>query len=350
MDDDSLHDFNKLQINDKSKGVFIINEGNFMYGNASLSYYNIETKQITNNVFYESNDLPLGDVAQSMTINDSLAYIVINNSGKIYVININTYKYVGKITGLVSPRYIHFINDEKAYVTDLYSKKITIINPQSFSIIDNINVDNSETKFLQHSTDQMLQYNNFVFVNCWSYDNKILVIDTDIDEVIDSIEVAKQPNSMVIDKNNKLWVLSDGGFADSPYGQDTAAITKIDADNFKLEKIYKFSSLNSSPTKLKINGSKDTLSFIYGNWGNGNIENGGVYKMPINSETLPNTAFIEQKTRLFYGLAIDPNNSDIYISDAIDNCQNGYVYRYNAKGFPVDTFKVGIIPGAFCFK
>ncbi|MBE9467374.1 MAG: YncE family protein [Bacteroidetes bacterium] len=348
MDDDSMHV--RLQINDKSKGVFIINEGNFMYGNASLSYYNIETKKVLNDVFYETNDLPLGDVAQSMTINDSLGYIVVNNSGKIYVININTYKYVGKITDLISPRYIHFVNDNKAYITDLYSKKITIIDPQSCFIIGNINVDNSESKFLQHPTEQMLQYKNFLFVSCWSYDNKILVIDTDIDEVIDSIEVAKQPNSMVIDKNNKLWILSDGGFADSPYGQDTAAITKINADNFEVEKIYKFPTLNSSPTKLQINGAKDTLSFIYGNWGNGNIDDGGIYQMPINDDTLPKTPFIEQKTRLFYGLAIDPNNSDIYISDAIDNNQNGCVFRYNAKGFPIDTFKVGIVPGAFCFK
>ena len=32
------------------------------------------------------------------------------------------------------------------------------------------------------------------------------------DEVIDSIEVGIEPESMVIDKNNMLWVLCNGGW------------------------------------------------------------------------------------------------------------------------------------------
>ncbi len=349
MDDNLLRDSDRLNVIEKTEDVFIINEGNFTSSNASLSYYKPETGEILNNIFYNTNALPLGDVAQSMTIIDSTAYIVLNNSGKIYVINTNTFKYIGKITGLTSPRYIHFVNKSKAYISDMYAKAINIVNPTNFEILGEINVNNHSTEYYQHSTEQIVQVNNYLFVSCWSYDNKVLVIDPLTDKLIDSIEITKQPNSLQIDKNNKLWVLSDGGFGGSSYEQETAALTCINTSTFAVEKVFKFPNINLSPTKLQINSTKDTLFYISGNLGE-NLESFGVFRMPIENNVLPQEPFIKQKKRLFYGLGIDPNNSDIYVSDAIDHSQNGYVLRFSSKGEQIDSFKVGIIPSSFCFK
>ena len=323
-------------------GVFIINEGNSTYNNASLSYYDITTREVKNDIFLNTNALPLGDVATSMVIRDSLGYIVINNSGEIIIINKNTFKLEGTITGFTSPRYIHFISDNKAYVSDLYARSIAIIDPISREITGYIDVSNNSSEYIQHPTDEMIKYGRLIFTNCLSNDNKILVIDSDTDQLVDSIEVLIQPQSMVIDRFNKIWVLTDGGSRSSTYGYETPGLLRIDAVLRTVEKIWRF-ELGDSPGELEINGSRDTLYFI----------NRHVYRHSVYSEHDPEV-FIESpypgSAGGFYGLGFDPNTSDLFVSDALDHERRGLVYRYRRNGEPVDTFTVGIIPSSFCFK
>ena len=72
-------------------GLFICNEGNFQYGNATLSYYDPSTKSVQNEVFYRANAMKLGDVAQSMVIRNGIGWVVVNNSHVVFAIDINTF-------------------------------------------------------------------------------------------------------------------------------------------------------------------------------------------------------------------------------------------------------------------
>jgi len=243
---------------------------------------------------------------------------------------------------LTSPRYISFIDSSKAYITDLYAKSIKILDPFSRSITSEINVSNSNPDYYQHPTEQIIVLNDEVFTNCYSFDNKILVINKETDKLIDSIEVLQQPNSMVFDKNKKLWVLCDGGYEGSSYGNDSPGLVRIDALTHTVEKIFILPEDNW-PSKLCINGSLDTLFFI----------NGDIWRMPVNAQSLPEESFIQANSgnskRLFYGLGVDPVTSEVYVADAIDHVQQGVVYRYTSEAEGVDTFQVGIIPGGMVF-
>jgi len=325
-----------------ARGLYIINEGNFTYGNASLSYYDPERMEVVHDVFYSANGLPLGDVAHSMAIRDSLGYVVVNNSGRIYIMDTRTFEYVGKITGLTSPRYIHFISDTKAYVSDLYARSIAIVNPQTRDITGSISLSNGDPDFYQHPSEQMLQLDKYVYTNCWSFDNKILIIDSEQDRVVDSIEVLKQPNSMVLDKYNSLWVLTDGGFEESPYGYEVPGLLRIKSVSREVEIVYRFQA-GETPSELKINGRGDTLFFI----------NHHVFSYAVGNSAGPeriiSSPYEGSVSGGLYGLEVDPVNSHIYVADAIDHLQRGVIYRYDSFGEAVDTFSAGITPGAFCF-
>src|SRR5512142_3246030 len=83
-----------------SKGIFVVNEGNFTHGNASISFYDRDSMKVTNDLFSKVNSRPLGDVSQSMAEHNGKYYIVVNNSSKVEIVDKNDFTSTGTITGL----------------------------------------------------------------------------------------------------------------------------------------------------------------------------------------------------------------------------------------------------------
>ena len=318
-------------------GLFICNEGNFQYGNASLSYYDPQTKQVENEIFYRANGMKLGDVAQSMTIRNGIGWIVVNNSHVVFAIDIETFKEVGRITNLTSPRYIHFVSDEKAYISQLWDNRIFIVNPKRYQVTGYIEVPNMTME--SGSTEQMVQFGDYVYVNCWSYQNRILKIDTRTDSVVDELTVGIQPQSLALDCNGKLWTVTDGGFDGSPYGYEAPTLYRIDAERFEIEKKFDF-RLGDDLSEVQINRAGDTLYWI----------SDDIWAMDVTADRLPVKPIISSRGTIYYGLTVSPENGDIYVADAVDYSQQGMIYRYSATGEELDSFYVGIIPGAFCWR
>ena len=319
------------------EGLFIVNEGNFNYGNATLSYYNPATKEVENEIFYRANAMRLGDVAQSMTIYDGKGWVVVNNSHVIFAINPDTFQEVGRIEGFTSPRYIHFISDEKAYVSQIWDNRIAIVNPKRYEITGYIECPAMTME--SGSTEQMVQWGDYLFVNCWSYQNRILKIDTRTDKVVAELQVGIQPTSIVLDRNGKLWTITDGGYEGSPYGYEAPALYRIDAETVSIEKEFRFSR-GDAPSEVQLNGSRDRLYWI----------NDDIWAMDCDAERLPVRPFLEYAGTIYYGLTVCPSSGDVYIADAIDYQQPGKIYRYTQSGEKIDEFYAGVIPGAFCWK
>ena len=318
-------------------GLFITNEGNFQYGNASLSFYDPATRTIENEVFYRANGMKLGDVAQSMIVHNGVGWVVVNNSHVVFAIDLNTFREVGRITNLTSPRYMHFVSADKAYITQIWDNRITVVNPRTYQITGYI--DCPAMTMETGSTEQMVQWGDYVYVNCWSYQNRILKIDTRTDTVVDELEVGIQPTSLVIDRNGKMWTITDGGYEGSPYGYEAPSLYRIDAETFRIEREFPF-ALGDAPSEVQINGAGDRIYWL----------NEDVWEMDVEAEWLPVRPFLEQRETIYYGLTVDPRSGEVYVADAIDYQQQGMIYRYSPTGELIDEFYVGIIPGAFCWK
>ena len=319
------------------QGLFITNEGNFQYGNASLSFYDPAADTVQNEIFFRANAMKLGDVAQSMLIKDDIGWVVVNNSHVVFAINTTTFKEVGRITNLTSPRYMHFVSDTKAYITQLWDNRIFIVNPKRYEITGYILCPNMTME--SGSTEQMVQKGKYVYVNCWSYQNRILKIDTETDQIVGELQVGIQPTSLALDAYGKLWTVTDGGYEGSPYGYEAPSLYRIDPETFTIEKKFMF-AMGDSPSEVQLNGDKTKLYWI----------NDAIWSMPVTAETIPVEPFLPSQNTIYYGLTVCPTSGDVYIADAIDYVQQGKIYRYSSDGELIDEFYAGIIPGAFCWK
>jgi len=332
-------------------GVFVLCEGNFNSGNASLSYYNPTTKQVENGVFRRVNDRKLGDTGQSILIYDGTAYVAVENSGIIWGIDASTFKVKGQLTAssstqIINPRYVHIVSDTKAYVTDLYSHYINIFNPKTFEYKGSISVECAANKGYC-STEEMVQWDKYVFTNCWSYSNKILVIDTSTDALVDSIVLSSwQPKSIKIDKNNKLWVITDGGYSTSEdsFSDNIPHLYRIDAKSRTVEFDIPLET-DEAIVQIAMNGNADEVYIV----------NNDIYRMNATDSVFPSFPFISApvdsngKRHKLYGINVNPENGDIYVADAVDYSQSGAVYRYDTDGKLIDQFRVGINPNHFAF-
>jgi DNA-binding beta-propeller fold protein YncE len=307
-----------------SAGVYISNEGKFQAGNASVSYFNPSAGLVYEDVYTQTHHKPLGDICQSLKLINGKIYLVVNNSGKIEVCDAYTMNPVKTITGLTSPRYILQVKNNKAYVSDLYSKNISIIN------LDNIDV--SGTISIAAGTEQMTMKNSLVYITNVSTEY-LYIVDGNIDLLSDSIHVSVGGSSIVQDMNGKLWVMCTGDFMTM-----NAALYKINPVTKTIESTFAFPA-GDYPSRLTINPAGDSLYYI----------NGGIFKMSISDNNLPTTAWINPPGSSFYGISIDKKSNIIYATDAIDFSQKGMVYRYTFGGNLIDNFKAGIVPGDFLF-
>ena len=323
-------------------GYFVLNEGGIGNSNTSISFYDREKNTMTNDVFAAKNGRGLGDQAQSATVFEGKAYVAVQNSGKVEVIDADDFSSLKTITeGIESPRYFIGINASKGYLSDWGADGVTgtvkVIDLNTLAVTKTISTGAGANKMLLRDGKVYVANNGGYFK-----DNKVSIIDTSTDAVTSTIELGDNPGNLQFDKDGNLWVASVGYMAYNDEGLDVEnstfpTLSRIGTDNKESLRLT-FTDLFYGDMGLSVNNAGDKLFYNF---------NGAVYSIATNATTLPTTPFVP---RFFYGLAVDPITDEIIGTEALDYSSNGKIFIYSTAGTELRSYVVGIAPSGVFFK
>ncbi len=194
------------------------------------------------------------------------------------------------------------------------------------------------------STEKMVQIGNELYVSNWSNyyvpgmeKNTVQVVDINNDVKVAEIQVGKEPNCMAVDRNGHVWVLCEGATWEADGENPT--LWEIDPMQKTATQRYEF---DGSAMILKANASGSALYVVYNN---------EVRRFDIAASALSESFSIAApEGGTFYNMAVNPQNGDLYVTDAKNYMMNGAVYRYSDDGVLLSSFDAGIIPSAMLFK
>jgi DNA-binding beta-propeller fold protein YncE len=288
--------------------------------------YNLATNTYTDKVFEDINGQRVGDVLQSMQTVHGEYWLVVNNSGKVLVLDSADLKLKYEITGFTSPRHITFTESgEKAFVSDLYGDEVAVVSTNTYQISNFISIEGW--------TDQMAIAGDMLYVA-----NRerpyVFVVDPILEKVVDSISVAHNPNSLIAIGSDHIAVLCEGRLG----SDDIPKFQLILTDSSKIVQELAF-KLGEKPSLLRQNPLNGNIYFAF---------KGIHYIHPVDFTY--QGKIIDLPDANVYGFDIDPVTGNLYVADALDYVKKSNVRVYKSATTLQSEFTAGVICNGFVFR
>jgi YVTN family beta-propeller protein len=299
--------------------VYVLNEGGFTKKNASLDARSLSG----GNSF--SNLVPgLGDAGNDIQIINGNLYVVLNGSGNIDVLTLDSAKKLDSIpfTSGQAPNQIKQISSTEAWATQLYNPNVAVIDLQSSKVTGVINVGAGNVGIAKAGTN--------VFVTSGS--DSLVAIDAGTRAIVKTIKVGDQPQNLFYDAaNDQLIIQCFGNF-----GVTASSIFWVKASTMMV----------TDSTRL---GTGDFIgNIILGSSVLYALDGDHVTTINLASHQIASAKFISGTS--YYNGAVDAVTNELSLGTANGYKTNGTVDVYDAtSGALSRSFTAGIAPAHFAF-
>lgn len=333
-------------------GFYLLNEGNMGSNKCTLDFFDYTTGVYSENIFAETNPsvpLELGDVGNDIQIYGKKLYAVINCSNFIEVMDKRNAKHLGVIN-IPNCRYIVF-HEGYAYVSS-YAGPVQIDPNARLGYVAKVDTATLEVVgecTVGYQPEEMAIVGNKLYVansggyRVPNYDNTVSVIDLNTFTETKKIEVAINLHSIKADRYGYLWVTSRGDYYS--VGSDLFVI------DTRTDEVV--DTLGIPATELCMDD--DNLYLYSTGYNYTSDEEWSVSYALIDTKTR------EVKTRNFitdgtevqikkpYGLAVNPETKEIYVTDAKTYVVSGTLYCFTPDGRKKWSVTTGDIPAHIAF-
>lgn len=292
-------------------GIYVLNQGEFEIGKATLTYYNIASKTLVPDQYGVANGPHPDFYGNDIQVYGSKMYIV--GGYTIDIVDPKTSKLVKQVN--FQGQHITFYKGE-ALVTS-YDSIVAVIDTATCSITKKISLG-----YIGYSGGIAVAQDKLYVANGSVVDNGVSVIDLTTLTVIKTILVIHGPSGVAADANGNVYVLSpfddDFQYPDPlppnyPVFNFNGGITVIDS---KTDKII-FQSQEQQPRSIRF-GSGIPLAIV-GDFVYFFIDD--LKLMAFNTKTHLYTNFITDGTPLIspYSLTVNPATGEVFVGDAKNN-------------------------------
>ena len=334
------------------EGFFLLNEGNMGSNKCTLDYYDYASGIYRKNIYAERNPgvvQELGDVGNDMAIYGDKLWVVVNCSNLVEVMDAATTRHIGQIS-IPNCRYLAFKGDY-AYVSSYAGPVETDPNYRLGYVarIDTTTLQVKDTCVVGYQPEEMVIAGNKLYVansggyRVPDYDNTVSVIDLDTFKEIKKIEVAPNLHRMELDAYGKIWVSSRGDYYDIP--------PKTYIIDSQIDDVIECMELLAA-TDMTLCG--DSL-YVYSNAWSYITQTSDVNYAIVDVKThqVVTRRFITDGTDAQfqnpYGIAVNPETHEIFVTDARDYITPGKVYCYTPEGRLKWSANTGDIPSRIVF-